>query len=99
MEVIKVKKAVKLPKTMKATKKLKTKSKDVYRVVNWLHLGLGLRKGDCYKGSHLRQLCKGSPSKLKRLENFMKDPTMLRPEGHASGVAISPREKVIVSNN
>merc|ERR1719382_1782501 len=80
---------------MKASQKT-AQPKDVFTVVDWLHLGLGLKKGKAYRAQYLRQLCKGNKSKLGKLEKFMSDKTKLRPGGRLSLVAQGPRARWIV---
>lgn len=99
-KVMKAKTVVKVPNTKKA-KSLKTlnatiKAKEVFRVVNFLHLGLGLKLGNSYTKSHMQKLCAGDRSKLKRLATYMEDPTRLQPEWLA---AKSARENVNVKKS
>ena len=46
-----------------------------------LHLGLRVDVGKVYTAGDLRRRCRGDSGKLRRLENFLVDPTMLRPVG------------------
>merc|ERR1719491_1021080 len=86
-------------KTMKAVKAMKaSKANGVFKVIKYLHLGLGLKIGQCYKASYLRTLCRGSRSKVKKLEEFMKDPTYLRPGGRVCVTAKGPCMKLMVFN-
>merc|ERR1719221_621068 len=87
---------MKVPTAMKAVKK--AAPGDVFRLMAYPHLGLGLKKGSCYRAKYLRSLCKGDQGKLKKLEEKMKDPSFFRPGGHVSLVANGPRAKYIVFN-
>lgn len=60
-----------------------TKSSDMFRVVSFPHLGLGLKIGRCYTKAQLVQLCQGNKSKIKKLEKTMKDPSKLCAEDNA----------------
>jgi hypothetical protein len=63
----------------------KIASEECFKAVEPLHLGLGLKIGDVYSASELRQKCLGNKTKLASLEKFMKDPNKLAPVAKESG--------------
>lgn len=48
-----------------------------FKVLRYLHMGLGVKVGQTYAESDLRRRCKGDGKKLRRLQELVCDPTML----------------------
>ena len=46
-----------------------------FKVLGYLHMGLGVKVGQTYAESDLRRRCKGDGKKLRRVQELLCDPT------------------------